>query len=57
MLRAHEATTGFIVSYRLTMYHNVDVIRIAVIGVNRAQISSFEEIDGIRYCSGRVLRD
>ena len=40
LLKTEEATRGFIVSYRLTLYHSPNLITIAVVGVNRAEAIS-----------------
>lgn len=57
ILRSVEARSGFIVSYRATLYHNLNMIRIAIVGVNRAQINEYSDVDGVGFCSGRILRD
>lgn len=57
ILRTNESITGFIVSYRAVIYRNLELITISVVGVNRARILDFSETDGVRYCSGTLLRD
>lgn len=39
------------------MHHDILVIRISIVGVNRAQVSQTRIVNEVRYGSGSVLRD